>query len=225
MGDLYIVATPIGNLKDFSFRAMETLKLVDLILCEDTRITRRLLDKYEIKKPCLSYHRHSKITKIKEIIDNLKQGKNLALVSDAGTPGISDPGNYLIQKIIEDNPGINIIPIPGPSAITAVLSATAIKNDRFLFLGFLPHKKGRQTLIKEIKESKYTVVLYESKHRILKLLNELDNALEDTKKKVEVYREITKIHESIYREDIKKIIETLKNRPEEQKGEFAVVIG
>ncbi|KKQ38951.1 MAG: Ribosomal RNA small subunit methyltransferase I, partial [Candidatus Moranbacteria bacterium GW2011_GWF2_37_7] len=168
---LYIVATPIGNLEDISFRAIRILNEVDLVLCEDTRVTKILLERYEIKKPILSYHQHSKLQKIDYIINLLKEGKNLALVSDAGTPGISDPGQRLIGKVLEELGGeIKIEPIPGPNAAIAALSISGFDTDEFLFLGFPPHKKGRQTFFVNILEEsqKRTVVFYESTHRIIK---------------------------------------------------------
>ncbi|KKQ58884.1 MAG: Ribosomal RNA small subunit methyltransferase I [Parcubacteria group bacterium GW2011_GWC1_38_17] len=172
---LYIVATPIGNLEDISFRAIRILNEVDLVLCEDTRVTKILLERYEIKKPILSYHQHSKLQKIDYIINLLKEGKNLALVSDAGTPGISDPGQRLIGKVLEELGGeIKIEPIPGPNAAIAALSISGFDTDEFLFLGFPPHKKGRQTFFVNILEEsqKRTVVFYESTHRIIKALEQ-----------------------------------------------------
>jgi 16S rRNA (cytidine1402-2'-O)-methyltransferase len=220
MGKLYVVATPIGNLSDISKRALDVLAQVDLIICEDTRVAKKLLVSYEIKTPTWSYHEHSGQMKIQEIIKKLKQGENLALISDAGTPAISDPGNYLINQIIAEDIDAEIIPIPGPSALITALSVTALRNDTFLFLGFLPHKKGRQTMLKKIKETSDTVVIYESKHRILKLLTEL----KEVDKKVEVFRELTKIHETIYRSSLDETIKKITEHPEEQKGEFVVII-
>lgn len=141
---LYIVATPIGNLQDITLRALDTLKSVDFILCEDTRHTLKLLNYFEIKKPLLSYHQHSKIGQVERIIDLLKNGKNLALVSDAGTPGISDPGNMLIKEIVERLNDVEIIPIPGASALGALASVAGLPMDKFVFMGFPPNKKGRK---------------------------------------------------------------------------------
>ena len=155
---LYIVATPIGNLSDITFRAIDVLKFVDLILCEDTRQTKKLLDHYAISKPLVSYHQHSKIEKIDYIIGELKSGKNLALVSDAGTPGISDPGNMLVEAVLKE--GIQIVPIPGPSAVVTALSASGFPTDTFIFYGFMPHKKGKETLLKQIATSDKVVVFY-----------------------------------------------------------------
>jgi len=149
---LYIVATPIGNLEDITLRALRILKEVDLVLCEDTRETGKLLHHYEIKKPLKSFHAQSKLSRIDDIIEILREGKSLALVTDAGTPAISDPGSFLIQKIKEELPETKIVPIPGASALTAAFSASGITGGEFTFLGFLPHKKGRETLFKEITQ-------------------------------------------------------------------------
>ena len=189
MSKLYIVATPIGNLKDISQRALEVLKEVDFILCEDTRHTRKLLFHYKINKPTLSYHQHSKLQKINAILDLLKQEKNLALVSDAGTPGISDPGNLLIEKIVEKlKDKVTIIPIPGACAAIAALSVSGFATDKFLFLGYPPIKNKRKKFFEEAALAKQTVVLYESPHRILKTLEELP-----TDAQLVVCRELTKV--------------------------------
>jgi len=216
MSTLFIVSTPIGNLADITLRALDTLKNADLIACEDTRTTQKLLSHYQIIKPTISYHQHSKIGKVDQIIDALKAGKNVALVTDAGTPGISDPGNKLVSAAIEAN--IKIEPIPGPSALTSALSISGLPTDRFLFLGFLPHKKGRQTLIKEIKDSQYAIVLYESVHRIQKLLTELS----DLDREIVVCRELTKKFETIYRGLPKAVLTQLTG--DKVKGEFVVII-
>jgi 16S rRNA (cytidine1402-2'-O)-methyltransferase len=213
MGKLYIIATPIGNLKDITLRALEILKEADLILCEDTRVTKKLLGHYNIEKPVESYHQHSKINKIEKIKDLLRQGKNLALVSDSGTPGISDPGNKLISEIKDI---AKIIPIPGPSAIIALAGVSGFPMDKFVFLGFPPHKKGRQKLFKELNEYKYPVIIYESPHRVIKTLNELKNIAEFD---IVVGRELTKKFETIYRGKISEIIPKVETR-----GEFVIVI-
>ena len=182
MSKFYVVATPIGNMGDITYRAIETLKSVDLILCEDTRMTKRLLDKYSINKPTMSYHAHSKLSKTDKIFELLEEGKNLALVSDAGTPGISDPGAMLISKIKLDlRDSVDVIPIPGATALITALSASGLPTHEFTFLGFLPHKKGRETLFKEIAEAKRTMVFYESPHRILKTLESLQKFCPDKK--------------------------------------------
>lgn len=213
-----MVATPIGNLEDITLRAMRVLKEVDLIACEDTRLTKRLLDHYQITTPTISYHQHSQVGKIDFLISKLKEGKNLALVSDAGTPGISDPGGLLVQAANRE--GIKVETIPGPSAVVAALSVSGLPTDRFLFLGFLPHKKGRETLVKEIVESKYTIVFYESVHRIIKALEQLQAA--NLNREVVVCRELTKKFETVYRGKVNEVLEKLK--PEAVKGEFVVIV-
>lgn len=250
MPTLYIVATPIGNLEDISMRALRILGEVDFILCEDTRVTQKLLSHYSVKTATISYHQHSDIKKVDYILDLLASGKDLALVSDAGTPGISDPGGKLVQAVAERfGSDVKIESVPGPSAITAALSISGIPTDKFIFMGFLPHKKGRQTALRKIVECEYPVVVYESKYRILKLLEELEKINEEIKKenqeideenlkgrKVErekrvpvtsvvVCRELSKMHETVYRGEIGKIKDKIQNTPEEQKGEFVVIIG
>ena len=167
MSKLYIVATPIGNLSDITLRALETLKSVDLILCEDTRVSKKLMDNYDIKTKLMSYHQHSNKSKVNLLLDKLKSGMDMALITDAGTPGISDPGNKFIEEAVEY---AEVIPMPGPSAVATALSIAGMPTDKFLFLGFIPHKKGRETLFNRINESKETVVFYESTHRIIKTL-------------------------------------------------------
>ena len=222
MPKLYIVATPIGNLDDITLRAINTLKEVDVILCEDTRHTIILLNHFEIKKELLSYHQHSGLHKIDKIIELLKQGKNLAMVSDAGTPALSDPGGVLIEKVIEELKNeVEIIPIPGVSALTTLISVAGIPTDKFEFLGFIPHKKGRQTLFKYISESKQTIIFYESTHRIMKTIDALAELLDD-KRRVVIGRELTKKFETIYRGNIKEVKESLESG--ETKGEFVLII-
>lgn len=219
-GNLYIVATPIGNLKDLTFRAKETLETADLIACEDTRHTSILLNHYGIKKPSVSFHSYSGITKTDRIIADLLKGQNVALVSDAGTPGISDPGYVLIQEALAN--GIEVTPIPGASAVITALCASGLPTDKFLYLGFLPVKKGRQTLFKKIAESEYTVVFYESPHRLMKTLEELKKYLKPDAK-VAVAKELTKIYETFHRGTIDQII---KNLPAgKPKGEYVVMVG
>jgi len=228
MSILYIVATPIGNLKDITFRAIETLKEVDLILCEDTRQTIKLLNHYGISKPLVSYFQHSKISKINYILEQLKQGRKLALVTDAGTPGISDPGGKLIEIILTNLASCTIVPIPGPTALIAALSVSGFPTDKFIFMGFSPAKKGREKFFKKVLESEYSVVFYESVHRILKTLGQLNNLLKTQnsllKTKIVVCRELTKKFETIYRGDIDEIISQLNGDKNNLKGEFVVVI-
>ena len=222
MSTLYIVATPIGNLGDITLRALETMKEVDYILCEDTRNSRKLLNHYQINTPAVSYHEHSKINKVEQIISWLKAGKNLALVSDAGTPGISDPGNKLIEAVRNQGEEIKIKCIPGPSALTAALSLSGINCDHFTFLGFLPHKKGRQTELKMIAKKPEPVILYESRYRISKLLQEVTELM--PQKKIILFKELTKIHEKSYSGSATEILEELAKDPSATKGEFVVII-
>lgn len=225
MSIIRIVATPIGNLEDLTLRALRTLKESDFILCEDTRVTRKLLDHYEIKTPTISYHQHSGDLKVDKIISLLREGKNLALVTDAGTPGISDPGGKLVSILREEfGEGILIESVPGVSALGAAISISGSGFDRFLFLGFLPHKKGRQTMLREIMASDYPVVLYESKHRIVKLLEELEIIRAEQELKIMVARELTKMHESFYSGSAVSILEEIKSDPNNLKGEFVVLI-
>ena len=227
-GKLYIVATPIGNLEDITLRALRVLKEVDLILCEDTRVTKKLLDRYEISKPLLSYHHHSKLSRVEKIIEHLENGKNLALVSDAGTPGISDPGNELIAQLAKVQPSpllrlnLSIIPIPGPSAITAIASVAGINMSRFSFLGFPPHKKGRETFFRKVAEAKYPVVFFESPHRFLKNLELLSKFKPDAK--LIVGRELTKMFEEISRGGVGEIGEYFEKNPEKIRGEFVIIV-
>ena len=223
MSKFYIVATPIGNMGDITLRAVETLKNVDLILCEDTRTTKNLLDKYEIHKPTMSYHAQSKLSKTDKIFELLKEGKDLALVSDAGTPTISDPGAMLISKIKEElGEDVQVIPIPGVSAVITALSAAGFPTHEFTFLGFLPHKKGRETLFKEIAGAERTMVFYESPHRILKTLESLNKFCPN--KKVCIARELTKIYEEFKTGSPIELLEYLTKNPVKQKGEFTVLV-
>jgi 16S rRNA (cytidine1402-2'-O)-methyltransferase len=225
MSNLYIVGTPIGNLKDISIRALEILKSVDLILCEDTRVTQKLLNHFEIKTKTLSYHQHSKLKKVEYILDLLKKEQNLALVSDAGTPGISDPGNKLIEGIVNLlNDQVKIIPIPGSSALTSAISISGFQTDRFSFLGFPPQKRKRTKFFQEVIDSKYPVIFYESPYRILKTLNEI--SILDDKLSIVVCRELTKKFETIYRGTIKEVINKIENPEvgEKIKGEFVIII-
>ncbi len=210
---LYIVATPIGNLEDLSPRAVETLKKVDFILAEDTRVTQKLLSHFNIGTKTISYHQHSKIGKSNKILNLLRKGNDLALVSDSGTPGISDPGNKLIAEISKELE-VKIIPIPGSSALTALASISGFPMDKFLFLGFPPKKRKRKKLFQRIKKSKIAVIIYESPHRIAKTLKELPQERE-----IVVGRELTKIHETVYRGKPKEVLNQLK-----EKGEFTIII-
>jgi 16S rRNA (cytidine1402-2'-O)-methyltransferase len=234
MAILYIIATPIGNLKDVTIRALEILKGVDLILCEDTRVTQKLLNHFDIKTKTLSYHQHSKLKKIRYILELLRDGRNLALTSDAGTPGISDPGNQLIQaittQITPPESIIKIVPIPGPSAVTVAASISGFPMDKFLFLGFPPQKRKRKKFFGEVVNSKYPVILYESPYRILKSLRDLreTDAKLNTKqtRNIVVCRELTKKFETIYRGTIEEVIKQIENPTagEKIKGEFVIIV-
>jgi 16S rRNA (cytidine1402-2'-O)-methyltransferase len=224
MSKFYVVATPIGNMGDITLRAVETLKNVDLILCEDTRVTRKILEKYDIKTPTMSYHAHSKLAKTDKIFELLSEGNNVALVSDAGTPGISDPGALLVSKIKDQftNDEVQVIPIPGATALVAALSASGLPTHEFTFLGFLPHKKGRETLFKEIRDSKRSMVFYESPHRILKTLESLVKSCPD--KKVCLARELTKIYEEFKTGTPAEVLKYYIENPAKQRGEFTVIV-
>ena len=219
---LHIVATPIGNLEDITLRAINVLSNSDLILAEDTRVTRVLLDRYNIKKEVLSYHQHSGFKKIEHIIELLREGKNLSLITDAGTPGISDPGGYLISEALKAIPDLKIVPIPGPNAAITALSISGFPTDEFVFLGFPPHKKGRQTFFKNISEIESTIVFYESKHRILKALENLEKLSGIDSREMMIARELTKQFETIYRGTLFEIKPKLKEN--NLLGEFVVVI-
>ncbi len=215
---LYIVSTPIGNLKDITLRAIETLKEADFILCEDTRTSGNLLNHFEIKKELISFNAFNEKNKIELIINRILSNQIAALISDAGTPLISDPGVRLVSSCI--NNGIEIIPVPGASALIAALSMSGLPTDSFVFEGFIPQKKGRQTKLKELAEEKRTIVLYESTYRIEKLLNELNEFLPD--RFVVVCREITKKFEESWRGFPNELIDSLLHKT--TKGEFVVVI-
>jgi 16S rRNA (cytidine1402-2'-O)-methyltransferase len=217
-GTLYVVATPIGNLGDITFRAIETLKKVSVILAEDTRQTKKLLNKYEIDTPMMSHHQYSRGRKMDRIFEELDQGQELAVVTDAGTPSISDPGSRLVEQA--RRAGHQVVPIPGPSAVTAALSAVGLGGDEFTFLGFLPHKKGRQTQMKELGGLVKPVVLYESPHRLAKLLGEL--AEHYPKAQVCVAREITKKFEEFRVGTPAELLEWYQSHP--PKGEVVAVI-
>lgn len=223
LGTLYVVATPIGNIEDITLRAIRILKEVDLVLCEDTRHTKVLLSKYQISTKTDSYHSHSNKSKFLKIAQMLEDGNNLALVSDAGTPLISDPGVFLITYLKEKFGDIlKIVPIPGASALITALSIIPIKEGRFTFIGFLPHKKGRQTVIKAMKDSSYATICYESSHRILKFLSELQEFFPEAK--VWIGRELTKQFEEFLNGSPEYLLQLITQNPEKQKGEFVVVV-
>ncbi len=215
---LYIVSTPIGNLKDITLRAIEVLKQVDFILCEDTRTSGNLLNHFEIKKELISLNAFNEKSKIEHVVNRILSNQSAALISDAGTPLISDPGVRLVSACIEKK--IEIIPIPGASALLAGLSMSGLPTDAFVFEGFLPQKKGRQTKLKELAEENRTIVLYESMYRIEKLLKELSEYLPE--RFVVVCREITKKFEETWRGFPRELVETFPEKI--SKGEFVVVI-
>ncbi len=216
-GTLYIVATPIGNLEDITLRALETLKNVDIIAAEDTRHTLKLLNHFEISKPLISYHRHNEETKTEVLIEKLKNGENIALVSDAGTPGICDPGEQIIKEAIKEK--IKVIPIPGACASIQALIGSGLDTSEFIFLGFLPtNKKNRKAKLEEIKNATKTLIIYEAPHKIKETLLDLSKILED--RKIVIARELTKIHEEYIREDINEVLEKVENL----RGEMVIVI-
>lgn len=217
-GKLYIVSTPIGNLKDITLRAIETLNEVDFILCEDTRVTSVLLKQYNIIKQLISFNAVSETKKIPSILERLKNGQSYALVSDAGTPAISDPGIRLASEAIKE--GIQVITIPGATALIAALTVSGLPTDSFVFEGFLPQKKGRQKKLKELSDEERTIVVYESSHRILKLIDELVEYFPE--RYVVVCRELTKKFEETWRGYPAELKEKMNERT--IKGEFVVVI-
>ncbi|MFZ1720232.1 MAG: 16S rRNA (cytidine(1402)-2'-O)-methyltransferase [Candidatus Moraniibacteriota bacterium] len=233
-GVLYIVATPIGNLGDITLRALEILKVVDAVLCEDTRVTGKLLARYEIRKSMVSCHEHTDDAKLAHIVERLKQGENLAFASDAGTPGLSDPGNKLVSLALAAD--IPVVPIPGVSALATIVSVAGIDMREFVFLGFPPHKKGRETFFRKVATMEYPVVYYESPHRVMKNLELLERLLSQENlehleslgrlegKRVIIGRELTKMFEEVLRGTIEEIRDYFTANPGKQKGEFVVII-
>ena len=220
-GTLYVIATPIGNLEDITFRAVRILGEVDQIACEDTRHARKLLDRYSISKPLVSYHEHNEAARTEELLKALQAGKNIALISDAGTPLISDPGYRLVNRAREQ--GIPVTPVPGPSAALAALSASGLPTDSFLFHGFLPPKAGqRRKTLEACRQVQNTIVFYEAPHRILETLRDLDAIL--GARPTVLARELTKIHEEFLRGTPAELIQALASRPA-LKGEVTLIIG
>lgn len=217
-GTLYLVSTPIGNLEDITARAIRVLKQSDLIAAEDTRRTGMLLKHYGIENRLESYHDFNKEKKTPLLLRKLREGRSIALVSDAGTPGISDPAFYLVRAASLE--GIRISPVPGPTAAVAALVSSGLATDRFAFEGFLPHKKGRKTRLEWLKSETRTIVLYESPHRVLRTLREMREILGD--RKAAAVRELTKIHEEIVRGSLSEIEEAFSKRP--VKGEFVLIV-
>lgn len=219
-GSLYVVGTPIGNLEDITFRAIRTLKEVDLIACEDTRHTQQLLNHFAIKTPTISYHEHNEMTRAPELVIQLEQGSRMALISDAGMPVISDPGYRLVNLAIRHN--VPVIPVPGASAFVAALAAAGLPVDKFRFLGFLPSKKlARRKALEELRGVTKTLVFYEAPHRVLDMLEDIRQVLGDPP--VVVAREVTKIHEEFLRGSASEVLGRLKKKP--VKGEITVLVG
>lgn len=218
-GTLYLVPTPIGNLRDITLRALDVLKEVEIIAAEDTRQTLKLLNHFEIKKSLISYHKYNEQSKGTEIIKMLKEGKSIAVVTDAGTPGISDPGEIVCKKCIEE--GINVEVLPGATAFTTALIYSGLDTSRFLFRGFIPREtKERKVLLSEIKDVKDTMIFYESPHRVVSTLSLLRENLGN--RRVAVCKELTKVYENIFRSTLDEAIENFKDKS--LKGEFVIVV-
>lgn len=238
MSTFYVVATPIGNMEDITLRAIKVLGSADVVLCEDTRVTKKLLARHNISTRTLSYHAHSKISRTNDIVALLREGKNVALVSDAGTPGISDPGAELVSILRKELAGelahgeIKIESVPGVSALTASLSIAGVPCADFVFLGFLPHKKGRETLFKEMAASERTCIFYESPHRIMKTLESLVKFLNGgdgvagagCTKKVTICRELTKIFEEVVSGSPQEVLAYFATHSDKVRGEFVVIV-
>lgn len=219
-GNLYMVGTPIGNLGDITLRALETLKHAQLVLSEDTRVTKKLLNHFEITTPTLSCHEHTEPAKLLQIIERLKQGESMALVTDAGTPGLSDPGNVLVSLALEA--GVTVVPIPGVSAVATLISVAGVDMREFVFKGFPPHKKGRETFFRFVAESALPVMYYESPHRVIKNLELLQSLT--TEKKIILGRELTKMFEEVVRGNVGEILAYLQSDPNKTKGEFVIIV-
>lgn len=223
MGTFSIVATPIGNLEDITLRAIRVLKEADVIFCEDTRMTKKICMEYEIETPLRRYDAHATNARHEEILGRLEKGEKVALVTDAGTPCISDPGFRIINQVHEMLPEVKIEAIAGPSALTAALSVAGLATSEFTFLGFLPHKKGRETLFKEIGVSERAMVFYESPHRLMKALESLTKALE-TERRLAVVRELTKIYESVVRGTAQEVLAYFEAHQDEVRGECVIIV-
>ena len=222
-GSLFMVATPIGNLGDITVRALATLKAVDAIFAEDTRVSSKLLFHYEIQKPVFHYDEHSHNRASSRLMEMLRDGKDIALVTDAGTPGIADPGSRLVEAVVNELPEVLIVPIPGASAVVSLLSISGLNTEQFTFMGYPPHKKGRKTFFEGLREVKtWPVVFYESPHRIEKALSSIVEALGDDRKII-VGRELTKLHEEIFRGTAKEAL-LYFGSTDKQKGEFVIAL-
>lgn len=222
-GKLYIVPTPIGNLEDMTLRAIRILKEVDLVLCEDTSVTQRLFKEYDITTKTTVFYAQTGIKNIEKIMSLLEEGKSLALVSDAGTPTISDPGVLLVDKVRKELPDVNVIALPGASALSTALSASGITSSMFTFYGFMPHKKGRETLFTTIAESNHTSVFYESVHRIEKTMTSLISVLDESRMVV-IARELTKLHEEVVRGSAEEVKNYFIQHKDKVRGEFVVIV-
>ena len=219
MAKLYIVPTPIGNLEDFTFRAINVLKDVNLILCEDTRRSKKLLIHYNIETPLRSHHKFNEHKEIGKIVDKILSGEKIALISDAGTPGISDPGFLAVRTCLENN--IQVECLPGATALIPALVNSGIPFDKFVFEGFLPFKKGRKTRLEKLSEEKRTMIFYESPHKLLKTLNDFSNSF-GSDRKVSISRELTKIYEETIRLSLEESIKLFNEKP--PKGEFVIIV-
>ena len=223
MGTLYIVGTPIGNLGDITLRALDTLKLVDVVLAEDTRVISRLLTRYEISKPLVSIHEHTDERKLGSVVERLVAGESMAFVSDAGSPGVADPGARLVALAREA--AVAIVPIPGVSAVTTLISVAGLNTQEFTFVGFVPHKKGRETLVRRILESQVPTVYFDSPHRVVKnleLIHKMSTEL-GYSAHIVLGRELTKIYEELLTGDVATVLATLQAR-ETIKGEIVVLV-
>ncbi len=218
-GTLFVVATPIGNLGDMTVRALDTIKSVDLVLSEDTRVTKKLLTHFDIATPTLSCHEHTEKGKLAQIVTRLQSGESMTLVTDAGTPGLSDPGNVLVSLALEA--GITVVPIPGVSALATLVSVAGIDMREFTFLGFPPHKKGRETFFKGVAASEIPVMYYESPHRVIKNLELLQSLAPE--KKIILGRELTKMFEEVVRGGVGEVLTHLQSDPNKTKGEFVII--
>jgi 16S rRNA (cytidine1402-2'-O)-methyltransferase len=222
-GFLYIVPTPIGNLEDMTFRAVRILKEVDLVLCENTSVTQRVFKEYGITTATTVFYANTGFKNIEKIMGLLEEGKSLALVSDAGTPTISDPGVLLVEKIYKELPVVKVVALPGASALTTALSVSGISSANFMFYGFLPHKKGRETIFKAVASSSVTSVFYESVHRIEKTLESLAGILSPDRTVV-IVRELTKIHEEVVKGTAEEVRMYFETNQDHIRGEFVVLI-
>jgi len=221
-GTLYVVATPIGNLEDITMRALRILKEVDYVLCEDTRVTGNLLKHYDIKTKLKRYDAHTSEKVHEEVIADIESGRQVALVSDAGTPGVSDPGVFLVEKLREIG-GIRIDAVPGPSSVTAAFSIAGLAGNQFSFLGFVPQKKGRQTFFKELENYDHPVIFFESPHRIMKTLESLKETLKP-EIKVLVARELTKLFEELVSGSAEEVLTYFVQNQDKVRGEFVVLV-